>query len=296
MISDNTSSYFGASKELPTVRECLLFSLTALDDAGIDTPRLDSQLLLASAMNCRREDLAAHPERLLTVGEAHRFFEAFGQRKARRPLAYILGSQWFYGAEFDVCESVLIPRPETELLVEFALLNAPKNGAVADIATGSGCIAISVAASRPDLNLCAVDISQPALDVAVKNAEKHKIMGRVRFFCGDLLAPLQNERFDIIVSNPPYISSRDVAGLMPEVRDFEPAIALYEGAGDDGLAVYRRLAPGSVRHLNSGGRLAVEVGFGQAKAVEEIAKEAGFIKTELLLDGAGIERVVVAFI
>ncbi len=276
---------------IATVAVSLRDAIAALTGAGIDTPRLDAQLLIAHALKLRREDLIAYPDRALSSPDQAAIGDLVARRQQRYPLAYLLGEQWFYGRAFSVTPAVLIPRPETEMLVEFAVAHAPCGGSVADIGTGSGCIAVSIAAERTDLAVLAVDLSPDALAVAASNAVRHNVADRVSLALGDLLAPLVG-RFDVIVSNPPYIAASEMPGLMPEVRDYEPSMALCEGAGDDGLAIYRRLWEGAVRYLVVGGWLAVEVGQGQAMAVAAMAREAGFANVQISSDGAGIERMV----
>ncbi|HEY3330803.1 MAG TPA: peptide chain release factor N(5)-glutamine methyltransferase [Capsulimonadaceae bacterium] len=277
-----------------TIAAALAAATPALTAAGVDTPRLDAQLLLASAIDGRREDLLMSPERVLTPGELAAFNSLVERRAARCPLPYLTGTQWFYGLEFNVTDAVLIPRPETEMLVDFALAHASPGSRIADIGTGSGCIAVSIAAVRPDATVAAVDLSPDALAVAASNAVRHSVESRVTLLAGDLLAPLAGLRFDIIVSNPPYIPLYDMPALMPEVRDHEPALALHIGAGDDGLAIYRRLFADSPALLAPHGRIAVEVGQGQADDVRAIAVAAGFDDITVANDGAGIGRVVSA--
>ncbi|MDR3707664.1 MAG: peptide chain release factor N(5)-glutamine methyltransferase [Capsulimonadaceae bacterium] len=276
----------------PTVAALLLQAAKRLSAAGIDTARLDAQLLLAMALRGRREDLARAPERLVSVAEQEAFARVLAEREKRRPLAYVLGESWFHGHPFFVGEGVLVPRPETEMLADLACERAPSGGLVADIGTGSGCIALSIALARLDLRVMATEISETAMGFASRNASRHGVGDRVAIALGDLLAPLASTHFNVIVSNPPYIATGDVAGLMPEVRDYEPSRALYEGTGADGLAVYRRLIPEAVANLTSGGWLAVEVGLGQARHVERLYVDAGYNNIEVLPDFANIERVV----
>jgi release factor glutamine methyltransferase len=276
---------------LPTVAAALRHATDAFTQAAIDTPRLDAQLLVAHALRVRRESLVAYPDRALSDDDRNEIARLVALRAQRHPLAYLTGTQWFYGREFDVTPEVLIPRPETEMLVAFALDRASQSGTVADIGTGSGCIAVSIAAERRDLHVTASDLSPQALSVAARNVARHTVAGRVALVAGDLLAPL-SERFDVIVSNPPYIPRSDMDDLMPEVRDFEPRLALCEGAGHDGLAIYRRLWADAHAYLRPNGWLAVEVGQGQAQAVASFAEAAGFCSITVQADGAGTDRVV----
>jgi release factor glutamine methyltransferase len=276
-----------------SVRNALAAAHVILAEAGVDTPRLDAQMLLTHILGCRREQLAMRPERELDRQEWTQYARLVDLRSKYHPLAYIVGHRWFYGIEFLVTPAVLIPRPETEILVEQIVERAPKEAKVLDIATGSGCIAVSAAVKRPDLTIVATDISAEALDVARQNCLIQNVQQRVQLRLGDLLEPIGAEMFDVIVSNPPYIALTDIAHLMPEVRDFEPPIALWEGAGRDGLSIYRRLIPDALGRLNPNGVLAVEVGMGQADAARDLGMDAGAASSEIICDGAGIERVVV---
>jgi release factor glutamine methyltransferase len=260
----------------------------------VDTPRLDAQLLLAKAIGGRREDLAREPERVLNACEQASFEETLAQRARRRPLAYILGECWFYGRTLTIDDDALIPRPETEMLVDFIRDTAPPGAHVADVGTGSGCIAVSAALVRRDITVAGVDISEAALRVARRNIDRYDLTERVALAQGDMLAPFSGDPFDAIVSNPPYIRVADVRELMPEVRDFEPSVALYENTGLDGLEFYRRLYVQAPRMLAQNGWLAVEAGAGQAHEIASIARHAGYNSIEMRRDGAGIERVVIS--
>jgi release factor glutamine methyltransferase len=269
----------------------------SLSSAGIDDSRAEAMSLLMFATDCRREKLIRDPNRLLSGREEIIFRKAVTLRAERRPLAYITGERWFYGRPFRVNRAVLIPRPETELLVEFAVEKA-KNFDLpvcfADIGTGSGCIAVSVAAELPNSSVSAVDLSPLALLVAKKNVVRHKVDDRVLLRQGDLLAPLAGHNFDIILSNPPYIPAEEVPGLMPEVRLYEPHMALSPGAEVDGTEIHKRLLEGSFSLLNPGGWIALEVGEGQADTVYLFAQQYGYKQIEVRRDYGGIKRVVAA--
>jgi release factor glutamine methyltransferase len=225
------------------------------------------------------------------------------ERRARHePVAYILGFREFYGRRFSVSPDVLIPRPETELLVELALerLDTPESRAshaidgtprLLDVGTGSGCIAITVALERPDVRVIATDTSEPALALATGNARAWNVADRVSFVHDSLTGQLADE-IDVVVSNPPYVPAHDRAALSPDVRDYEPAAALFAGA--DGLDVIRALVPASARALVAGGRLLFEIGQGQAAAIEPIVGGAGLVLDDIRPDLAGIPRVVIA--
>ena len=260
-----------------TVREALDSALIALTAAGCDTPRLDAEVLLAHVLGADRARLFADPDRELSRTEAGAFIDASRRRSAREPVAYITGRKGFRHLELAVDARVLIPRPESEHVVEAALA-LPAGTRVVDVGTGSGAIALALKDERPDLDVLATDISPDALAVARGNAQRLGL--DVTFVEGDLLAGLTA---DAVVSNPPYVAAGDV--LMPDVARFEPAVALYAGA--DGLEAIRRLVVVPARFI------ALEHGEGQADAVEALVREAGFAQTERIEDLAGIERVVV---
>jgi release factor glutamine methyltransferase len=213
-------------------------------------------------------------------------------------LQYILGTQEFCGLEFDVNPAVLIPRPETELLVEYVALRIPaeRQATIVDVCTGSGCIAVAIARLRPRARLIATDLSNPSLDVARQNATRHEVCERITWLEGDLLRPLAEQemegRIDVIVSNPPYIAEADWATLQPEVRLFEPRGALV--AGPQGTELHERLLQEAGRYLAPGGALIMEIGAGQACAMRRIVDQiSGYGFHQLLYDAAGLERVVI---
>jgi release factor glutamine methyltransferase len=261
-----------------TVRDALDSALIALTAAGCETPRLDAEVLLAAAMGVDRAALFADPGRGV---EPEPFREYVRRRTQREPVAYILGRKGFRRLELEVDRRVLIPRPETEHVVE-AALELPRGARVVDVGTGSGAIALALADERPDLRVVATDVSADALAVARANGARLGL--EVEWLEGDLLEPVSGP-VDAIVSNPPYI----VAGttLAPEIARYEPDVALYAGA--DGLDFYRRLAPAVAR----ASFVALEVAGWQAEAVAELLHAAGFGSTETGRDLAGIDRVVV---
>jgi release factor glutamine methyltransferase len=276
-------------------REALIASTDALRAAGIDEPRLDAELLLAEATGWDRARLAADPEAEIPPAAARRFGEMVRRRLRREPVAYILGRKGFRHLELAVDPRVLIPRPETELLVELALELQP--GSVLDVGTGSGAIALAVAAELPGCAVTATDTSAVALEVARANAERLRLVDRVRFLEGSLPP---GEDFDLVLANLPYVAERDWNSLEPEVTEWEPREALL--AGSDGLDAIRGLLSGRVRVLSRYPRqntnsassvFALEVGEGQAASVGEMLREAGFSGIEVRADLAGIERVVI---
>jgi release factor glutamine methyltransferase len=268
-----------------------------LSAAGVDAPRLDAELLLAFAANVTREGLYT---KSIAVDEIlrKRGKTLVDLRASRMPLAYITGRREFYSLEFEVSPEVLIPRPETETLVSAALeaLTAHPAANVIDLGTGSGAIALAIAVNAPHARVTATDISVQALEIAKQNARRLGIDERVDFRrtdCWDILdAGGALERYDLIVANPPYIREDEINSLAPEVRDFEPRIALAGGV--DGLDFYRRIAAGAAEHLAAEGVAIIEVGAGQANDVAAIFRTEGFHDIAIVDDLAGIPRVVKA--
>lgn len=272
-----------------TVLKLLRWTADYFKGRGIDSPRLDAELLLADLLQMDRVGLYLNYERPLENGELAAFRERVRRRAGCEPLAYILGHTEFWSLPLKVSPEVLIPRPDTELLVEEALkrLNGPVR--ILDVGTGSGALAVALAYERPEWQVTAFDISVAALAVAAENSRGNGVAERITFIEGDLAA-LPDGPFDLIVANPPYIPAADLAGLMPDVRDFEPRLALDGGV--DGLDAYRALAGQAARVLANGGWLLVEVGIGQAAAVQELFGQAGLAEVFASRDLAGIERVV----
>jgi release factor glutamine methyltransferase len=274
-----------------------------LSRAGIERAGLETAWLLEHALRVTPLDLRLNGSRIVEGAGLRRARMLLARRAGREPLQYLLGTQEFCGLEFEVEPSVLIPRPETELLVEACVRCAgihPAAGrrpVVADVGTGSGCIAVSLARRLPPAVLYATDRSAEALRVAGRNAERHGVAAQVTFLEGDLLEPLRASGLfglvDVVVSNPPYIAEREWEALQPEVRLFEPRVAL--AGGEDGLAVYRRLVRESAEALGAGGWLVMEVGQGQAESVRRLldaTKRYGSV--DVRPDQAGIDRVVCA--
>ena len=278
----------------------LVWAGSLLSAAGIDTPRFDAQLLLAWTLKATREDLVRDPDRSLTEREQIIYAKAVALRAERRPLPYITGEAWFYGRPFKINRAVLIPRPETEELVQAALEKCSDNTElqIADIGTGSGCLAVTLALERPNAQVWATDLSHDALTLARKNVVRHGVEARVTLAHGDLLAPLPRAlRFDLIVSNPPYIPEADLPSLQPEVRDYEPRLALSgdgDASGADGADLHRRLLRDAPGYLQPNGWMLLEVGQGQAETVQAAAQDFGYVDTAIRLDLSGIGRVVLA--
>jgi release factor glutamine methyltransferase len=269
-----------ATAHASSSREALMAATEALRAVGVEEPRLDAEVMLAAAAGVGRADLAAGAD--VSPAAARRFAEMVRRRLRREPVAYILGSRGFRDIELAVDRRVLVPRPETELLVEVALERAP--GRVLDVGTGSGAIALAVAAELPGCEIFATDTSPAALEVARANAERLGLADRVSFHEGSLPA---GERFDLVLANLPYVAERDWPSLQPEVAKWEPASALL--AGPDGLDAYRTLFAGAV----VADAVAVEIGVGQGDEVAELVRGAGFGTVSVRRDLAGIERVVV---
>jgi release factor glutamine methyltransferase len=254
--------------------------------------RLDAESLLLYLIQCDRAFLIAHSDEILNAEGAVRYYALIERRLAGEPIQYITGQTEFYGLPFRVDSSVLIPRPETEHLVEkvLSLEGSFPLPRIVDVGTGSGAIAIALAHKLPSASITAIDLSAQALMVARANAEQNAVTNRIRFLQGDLLAPVAGETFHIVVSNPPYVAESDRASLAVEVRDHEPELALF--AGTDGLAVYRKLIPQAHSVLVPSGFIALEVGSGQHSAVSALLVASGFTDIEITPDLQGIQRVV----
>jgi release factor glutamine methyltransferase len=259
-----------------------------------DRARQDAETLLLHVLDKSKSWLLAHSDEQLAASEASRYGGLLERRYRGEPIQYITGEAEFYGLPFRVTSDVLIPRPETEQLVEKILeldarFPAPR---IADVGTGSGCIAVALAHHLPYAQITAIDLSAPALAIARQNAERNGVSSQFRFLQGDLLTPVAGQQFEIVVSNPPYVPLADRATLAVEVRDYEPALALF--AGDDGLDVCRRLIPQAFAALVPGGFLLLEIGCGQSQAVAALLAASGFERIEFLPDLQSIPRVACA--
>lgn len=274
-----------------TIRDVLEWAAQDFAARGIESPRLDAELLVAKALETDRVGLYLDLNRPLVDQERNAIRPLVARRRDREPVAYILGHRDFWGRRFEVTPDVLIPRPDTETLVEHALKCIPEDAGcrVLDVGTGSGAIAVTIAAERPLARVTATDISDAALKVASQNAETLAVASRIRFERADLLCG--DERYDIIVSNPPYIAQAEIAGLQPEVREHEPLSALE--AGEDGLDVVRALLAAGVTATDAGAQMLIEVGIGQAPSVVALASEhSEWESVAVHLDLNRIERVV----
>jgi release factor glutamine methyltransferase len=305
--------------ERNNVKTLLETATARLTTAGCDTPRLDAEVLLAHVLGQDRTWLFMVPHHLLTGEQQHRFEELLSRREQREPVAYLIGHKEFFGLDFLVDRRVLIPRPETELLVETALriydlrpvparvftiydskpsIQIPKpkiqnrKSKIVDVGAGSGCIAIALAKYLPQASLLAIDASAEALQLARQNASRHNVAERITFLQGSLLEPLA-QPVDLIVSNPPYVSCAELgsAAVSPEVKLHEPGLAL--AGGEDGLDVIRQLLLQARHKLNPGGSLLVEIGAGQGAIVSQLARQ-NFpnAQIELKKDLAGLDRLL----
>jgi len=277
-----------------TVLELLRWTASHFAERGIESARLDAECLLAFALGCERLRLYVDYDKPVGAAERARFRELVRQRAGDRiPVSLLIGRREFWSLPLRVTRDVLTPRPETETLVAAVLARFPDRDAelrALDVGTGSGAIALALAHERPQARITATDLSAAALAVARENAEALGLAGRVRFLEGALLAPVAGERFDLLVSNPPYVARRDAATLAPELRH-EPALALF--GGDDGTEVLRALAAGAPSVLAPGGVLGLEIDPPQARAVAGWLADAGFADVATLRDGAQRPRVVV---
>jgi release factor glutamine methyltransferase len=268
-----------------TARALIDAGAQKLEAAGIETPRLDAELLLAAAAGTTRSEIVSG---LVDPTGSEATYETWIARRAERePLAYITGSQGFRRIDIRVDPRVLIPRPETELLV--AVIKVDRPCGILDVATGSGAVALALADELPDATIVASDVSPDALALAAENAAALGAEGRVTFVESDLLEGIDGV-FDAIGANLPYVVAGDIDGLQPEVSRFEPRLAL--NGGEDGLDLVRRLAAAAPAQLKPGGMLALEIGLGQAADTEAILRENGFVTIERHEDLSGIERVV----
>ena len=274
-----------------TVREYLRAAATYLGERRIIEPRLDAEVLLAHVMRVDRLRLYLEPDKALTAAELVAFQKLIGERGAGRPVAYLIGQKEFMSLNFRVGPGVLVPRPETELLVEEALRLNPR--VVIDVGTGSGAIAVSIACLLPEVKVYAIDVSAEALSYARQNAAELGVAGKISFLQGDLLRALSGLRVqaDCITANLPYIPTGDLDSLPLDVRAYEPHQALFGGA--DGLDLYRALIPQAVEFLSPGGTLIMEIGPGQGAVLkEELARDKAFTRTEVKDDYAGLERIM----
>jgi len=272
-----------------TVLRLLRWMTSFFAEKGIENPRLDAELLLAHCLELDRVGLYLNYDRPLSADELDTIRPLVKRRGQREPLQHLLGSMEFWSLQFKVTPDVLIPRADTEILVEEALSRAAATGSLLDVGTGSGAIVVALATELPDWTLTGLDISPQALGVARENVARYQLEQRIELVEGDL-AELPQRQYDLIVSNPPYIARSEWDDLMPEVRCFEPELALL--AEDDGLLCYRQLATQASQRLSPGGWLLVEIGCRQATAVKDIFSAAGLANLFVRDDYSGQPRVV----
>ncbi|HEY5105542.1 MAG TPA: peptide chain release factor N(5)-glutamine methyltransferase [Caulobacteraceae bacterium] len=263
-----------------------------LETAGVEGPVIDARLLVEAAAEATRADIIADPHRALTPDQALTLEAYLARREAREPVSHILGRKGFWKIMLAVTPGVLTPRPDTESLLDAVLpaFAEDRSFSVLDLGVGSGAILLAILAERPGAKGLGVDISEDALAVARENAANLGLAGRTGLLRGDWTAGLESESFDLVVSNPPYVASGQIADLAPEVRDHEPRLAI--DGGPDGLAAYRELAPQILRVLRPAGRFAVEFGEGQRQAVTDLFTRAGACDLTVVNDLSGHERVL----
>lgn len=282
---------------MSTLHELVAHGRHRLYDAGIPQAEadLDARIMLEHLLQWDAARFFAHGEQPAGPDLVGRYGECINRRARREPTAYIIGEREFWGLAFEVTPAVLIPRPETELIVEIAMERCPDPSAplaIADACTGSGCLAVALALERPAARVVATDVSQAALDVAARNAARHQVLSRVTFARTNILTGVDGP-FDLIVSNPPYVPVTDVSSLQPEVVEHEPHVALF--AGGDGLDVIRPLVVQAAGRLQPGGLLLFEFGYGQAEAIRKLlADSPGLTLVEIRNDLQGIPRTAVA--
>jgi release factor glutamine methyltransferase len=283
-----------------SIRGALLWGAQVLSNAGIENHRLDAEVLLRHVLNMEKEQLYVNGEAPISAGQEAEFRGLLLRRSLREPVAYITGHKEFWSLDFVVTPAVLIPRPETELLVEVALqcvreLTSGLSVKVFDVGIGSGVISVCLAKEQPVTEIVAVDISPVALDVARLNAGRHGVDDRIRFLSGDLFAPVKPVAgtFDLIVSNPPYVRTGELSILAPEIREWEPITALDGGA--DGIDTYRRIIREGYKYLAPGGSIVLEIGADMASAVAELFSRSGcYGPASTYQDYAGKDRVIAA--
>lgn len=277
---------------MPKIAEILPEATRILHDSGVGEARREAASLLGFAVARERAFLVAHPEYELSADEENLFRAVVRRRAAREPLQYITGRQEFYGLEFNVAPGVLIPRPETESIVENALkiLKSVDHPVFCEVGVGSGCISVSILHELETARGIGLDVSDDALAIAAANARKHGVAARLILQKSDVFEVLENEKFDLVVSNPPYIPVAEMTNLQREVRDYEPRAALTDGG--DGFSIIEKIVAGAPRFLNADGFLLIEIGFGQAERAAAMFDAALWRAAEILPDLQGIPRTV----
>ena len=282
-------------KDVWTISSLLNWTVNYFKSKNIQSARLDAEVLLSHVLRQERIYLYVHFDEPMEQNELSKFREYVKKRAQHVPIAYIIGEREFMGLPFKVTKDTLIPRPDTEILVENVLNNVDKDKEIeiVDIGTGSGAIILSLLVNLPKVQGKTVDISSKAIEVAKENAVNLQVNDRCEFFVGDLFAPLDGSKFDVIVSNPPYIPKKDIATLEADVKEYEPVSALTDGG--DGLSYYRRLLSEGKAYIKENGFIALEIGIYQSNDVKQIAMDNGWKNIKIIKDYAGIDRVVLAW-
>ena len=282
-------------KDVWTISSLLNWTVNYFKSKNIQSARLDAEVLLSHVLRQERIYLYVHFDEPMEQNELNKFREYVKKRAQHVPIAYIIGEREFMGLPFKVTKDTLIPRPDTEILVENVLNNVDKDKEIeiVDIGTGSGAIILSLLVNLPKAQGKTVDISSKAIEVAKENAVNLQVNDRCEFFVGDLFAPLNDNKFDVIVSNPPYIPQKDIATLEDDVKEYEPVSALTDGG--DGLSYYRRLLSEGKAYIKENGFIALEIGIYQSNDVKQIAMDNGWKNIKIIKDYAGIDRVVLAW-
>jgi len=283
-----------------TIQKLLNWTTEYLTNKGVDSPRLSAELLLSHALGLKRIDLYTQFDQQVPQQQLDMLHGLVKRAGLHEPVAYLIGKTEFYSLELDITADCLIPRPETELLVQRAIeFLRSRSGVqyVCDLCTGSGCIAVAIAKNCPEANVTATDISSAALKVAARNVEKHRLTEHVRLLCGDLFEPIIKQldvnQFDLIVCNPPYVSTAEYEKLDKNVKDYEPVSALLAGA--DGMDVYRRIIKKVDEFLKPGAALMLEIGYAQGPAVKELFEQTdAFVEIKLEKDFQNNDRIVIA--
>lgn len=276
-------------REKYSLKELFALGVNRLKKAEIEESELDAWYILEKITGLGRAEYFIHSEDIIEKDKAEEFFRLIERRSKRIPLSYVIGTRDFFGITFKVNENVLIPEQETEILVEEVIKHS-EGKTVLDMCTGSGCIAISIALFGKPLKVVASDISEKALEVAGENANNLEVCD-ISFIQGDMFENV-TEKYDIIVSNPPYIETKVIDELMPEVRDYIPRLAL--DGDEDGLKFYRIISKEAVKKLNKNGRIFYEIGYNQSRAVASILLENGFTDVKIMKDYSGLDRIVMA--
>ncbi len=279
---------------MPNIFEHLNNAAKILQSSGIEQPRREAASLLAFALKKDKTFLISHPEYKLSNVEEKRFRRFLKRRALREPFQYITGKQEFYGLDFLVTPDVLIPRPETELIVENAveILRGKEHARFCEVGVGSGCISVSILHEIKSASAIGFDISGKALKIAKKNAVVHRVLERLELKISDVFEKLRDEKFDLIVSNPPYVSSEDIKNLQAEVRDFEPLMALTDDG--DGVSIIERIITGAPTFLNNNGFLLLEIGIAQGSRVSVMFSPQIWKDIDIFPDLQGIARMVKA--